>query len=99
MKTKKLPKRLQKYFWEIEPKEIRLDEDADYIIKRLVDYGKTQDIEWMLLNFGKNRLKQVLKKYRGISRKSAFFWSNILQISPSEVKCLQTPYHRIPFGV
>ena len=94
-----IPKRLHKYFWEIEPKELSLDEDADYITARLLDYGKTQDINWLLQKFGKNKIKTVLKKYRGISRKSAFFWSNLLAISPQEVKCLQTPYHRIPFGV
>lgn len=94
-----IPKRLYRYFWEINPEELNLVEDADYIVARLLDYGKTQDIEWLLNRFGKDRIKIVLKKYRGISRKSAFFWSNILKIKPSEVKCLQTPYHQIPFGV
>ncbi|OIP04133.1 hypothetical protein AUK18_00575 [Candidatus Beckwithbacteria bacterium CG2_30_44_31] len=94
-----IPKHLHKYFWEINPRELSLSEDADYIVARLLDYGKTQDIEWLLERFGKDRIKTVLKKYRGISRKSAYFWSNILQINPREVKCLQTLYHRIPFGV
>ncbi len=94
-----IPSRLHCYFWEIDPKELRPSEDADYIIKRLVDYGKTQDIVWMLDKFGKEGIKRVLKKYRGISRKSAYFWANLLELNPKEVKCLQTPYHRIPFGV
>ena len=94
-----IPNRLHRYFWEIEPKELSLVDDADYIIKRLLDYGKTQDIDWLLDNFGAEGIKRVLRKYRGISRKSAWFWSNILELNPKEVKCLQTPYHRIPFGV
>lgn len=94
-----IPKRLHRYFWEINPGELRLDEDADYITARLLDYGKTQDIDWLLQKFGQNQIKTVLKKYRGISRKAAFFWANLLAINPKEIKCLQTPYHRIPFGV
>ena len=94
-----IPKRLHKYFWEINPRELKINEDADYIVSRLLDWGKTQDIEWLLDKFGPDKIKAVLKKYRGISRKSAYFWANILAIKLNEVKCLQTPYHQIPFGV
>lgn len=94
-----IPKRLHRYFWEIDPRELDQAKDADYITSRLLDYGKTQDIDWLVQTIGKNKIKQVLKKYRGISRKSAWFWANLLAINPKEIQCLQTRYHRIPFGV
>ena len=54
-----IPKHLHKYFWETNPRELSLSEDADYIVARLLDYGKTQDIEWLLERFGKDRIKTV----------------------------------------
>ncbi|MBU1085859.1 MAG: hypothetical protein ABIJ43_00930 [Candidatus Beckwithbacteria bacterium] len=96
---KKLPKKLYSYFWEVDSGEIRLEKDRDYIVKRLIDYGKTSDIKWLMKTYGPNSIKYILTKYRGIFRRTAMLWANVLDINPAEIKCLQTPYHRIPFGV
>ena len=42
--------------------------------------------------------RQVLRKYRDFSRKTALFWASILNLKSSEVKCLQIPYRQIPYG-
>ncbi|MEA3354990.1 MAG: hypothetical protein U9Q63_00685 [Patescibacteria group bacterium] len=96
---KKLPRKFYPYFWEVDPENIQLSKDKHYVIKRLIDCGDTADISWMLKTYGVKSLKNILLKYRGISRKTAVFWSNILNIKQAEVKCLKTPYHRIRFGV
>ncbi len=96
---KKLPARFAKYFWDVDLKQLDAREDADFLIKRVLEKGDTQDIFWLKKEFGLDKISQVLKKYRDFSRKTGIFWASLLNLKQSEVKCLQTPYRRIPYGV
>lgn len=97
MKT--LPKQFYKYFWDTQPENIDARQSSHYVITRLMDYGNTEAARWMWGEYGQEIIKEVLLQRRGISRPSANYWANKVQISPQEVKCLQVPYRAIPFGV
>ena len=96
---KQLPKSLWKYFWEVKPEEVDVEERPDYVIHRIMDYGDTEAVRWMKMTYGQVQMQEVLRSRRGISRPSAYYWATILGLNTEEVKCLQTPYRRIPYGV
>lgn len=99
MKAKKLPKRLQKYFWDVDLNQLNMIDDADFVLKRVLEHGETQDIFWLKQNYSQEKFRHVLKTYRDFSRKTGLFWSSLLNLNPSEVKCLQIPYRQTPYGV
>ena len=98
MFRKKLPRRMYKYFWEVEPKIIDIRKKSLYVIERVLDWGNTKDIKWLMEFYGRDLLEEVVRKRRGLSRKSAVFWAEVLEVNKQEVACLQKPYLGKPFG-
>jgi hypothetical protein len=96
---KQLPISLWRFFWDTDASKIDAEKNAHYVIARLMDYGHTKDIVWMKGEYGEQMIKDVLRNNRGISAKSANYWSKILGLSEKEVPCLNKPYQRIPYGV
>ena len=89
---------MYQYFWDVEPDKIDLDKNTAYVIERVMDWGKTEDIRWLVKWCGREKLKQAVQNRRGLSRKSAVFWAHVLKINQAEVACLQKPYQRQRFG-
>ena len=85
----KLPGHLSKYFWEVEFESLDLDTRRAYILKRILEYGDEEAVSWMLQNFDRSEIRDVLRRFRGISRKSANFWAIVLDIPEDEVECLK----------
>lgn len=99
MKTKILPQNLKKYFWDVNLDQLDVVNDADFILKRVLEHGETQDIFWLKKNYSQEKFRHVFKTYRDFSRKTGLFWSALLNLNPDEVKCLQIPYRQTPYGV
>lgn len=89
---KKLPSFLKQYFWDVNFKEINIEQNAQYIIHRLLDRGNDRAIKWMCKTYDKNLIKEVVEKRRGFSPKTANFWADLLKLNKIEVVCLQKPY-------
>jgi len=96
---KRLPKELWKYFWDVRASELDIEKWPKHVIPRLMDYGDTSAVRWMKDEYGEDLLIDTLRTIRGISRPSAYYWSKLLGVNKEEVKCLQTPYRQIPYGV
>ncbi|MFH1452553.1 MAG: hypothetical protein ABIH00_01070 [Armatimonadota bacterium] len=88
---KKLPDFLKKYFWEVEFDKIELQKSRVYILRRLLEYGDEEAVNWMWENFELSEIKNAVSNFRGYSKKSANFWSIILNIPREEVLCLKKP--------
>lgn len=97
--TNKLPHKFYEYFWDVNPLTVDPSKNSEFVTKRILEHGKTEDIKWIKDNYGTNIIKEVLLKYRDLSRKTGLFWSHLLMIPEDKIKCLQTPYRQIPFGV
>lgn len=85
----KLPDFLKKYFWDVEFKNIDLEKRKVFVLKRILEYGDEQAVSWMLQNFKRSEIKNVLCNFRGFSQKSANFWALLLNIPKEEVICLK----------
>lgn len=88
----KLPKFLEEYFWDVDFKKIDKEQNASYIIHRLLDKGDDRAIGWMFKTYDKNLIKEVVTTRRGFSPKTANFWADLLDIDKRKVVCLQKPY-------
>jgi len=85
---KKIPKFLQKYFWEIKPNDLDIKESRIYVLRRILEYGDEKAVIWLWKNFKKPEIKNVLTNYRGLSRKSANYWAIVLDLPKKKVRCL-----------
>lgn len=91
----KPPSFLKKYFWEIDFEKLDAEEKGRYVIARLLERGDEEALRWMFQTYPKSIVKDVLKKTRALSPKSANYWALVLGIPQMEVLCLQKPFLEI----
>ncbi len=88
----KILEKIKRLFWDVNKEDVGLKAHHAYIIRRILDYGEIEDIKWMLSTYSKEEIVKVIKKSRGLSRKSAYFWSAYFGIPQKEIACLIRPY-------
>ena len=87
-----IPERIKRLFWDADKDDVDMKKHRPYVIRRIMDYGNIEDVKWMLETYSSEEIIAVLKKSRGLSRKSAHFWSTYFEIAKEEVECLKMPY-------
>lgn len=98
-KSEKLPEFLREYFWDVKFEELEVEKNPRFILKRIIDRGDTKALNWALSIFRLNDIRDIILTSRDLSRKTASFWTLILNLDPNKVPCLIKPYSRIPFGL
>ena len=93
---KKLPGFLKKYFWDTDFTRIDPERSRIYIIRRIMEYGDQKAVAWMRKNYPKAEMRDVLLRFRGLSRKSARFWGLILDIQEEDILCLKRRSNGMP---
>lgn len=88
----KLPKKLQKLFWDVNFLDLDEDLDKNCIISRLLDKGDIEELQWLFRTYSEDKVIKVLKSSRNISNRSAIFWAQLLDVDQKEVKCLQISF-------
>lgn len=83
---------LQPLFWDTNPNRLDLEADAFYIIERLLEWGNEDAIHWLLGQYRTEKIKEVVRLSRQLSRKTATYWSFILHIPIEECRCLNSAY-------
>ena len=87
-----IPERMKRLFWDVHEESVDIKLHRSYIIKRIMDHGDMEDVKWMLETFSSDKIIEVVRKSRGLSRKSAYFWSAYFRIPKEEIECLKMPY-------
>ena len=87
----RLPNFLKKYFWDVEFKNIDLDKRRVFVLKRIMELGDEKTVLWMLQNFTRSEIMNVLFNFRGLSQKSANFWTLLFDVPKEKVICLKKP--------
>ena len=95
----KLPEFLRPYFWDVDFEKLDQLTAANFILKRIIDRGGTRAWKWAQERYSLEQIKEMVTHTRDISRKSARFWSMILNLDPRKVPCLYKPYSQMPFAV
>lgn len=94
-----LPLSFKEHFWDVDFAKLDKNRNSAFIIKRILDRGNTDDINWLISEYDEEQIKNVLKSSRDLSRKTASFWANIFDIDSQEMLCLKKPYSPIHFGL
>jgi hypothetical protein len=68
-----------------------VQKNARFILKRVLDRGDTNALKWIQAHYTLKEIQDVIMTSRDISRKTATFWTNILNVDPNHVVCLQKP--------
>jgi hypothetical protein len=73
-------------FWDVDIKKLDIQKNKDFIISRVLEHGILKDIHELKKEYSSEEIKKVVKNNKNISRKTATFWANILNIPLKEVK-------------
>lgn len=90
----KLPSFLKKYFWDVEFSKLDFRKDLGYIAARILEYGDARAVKWLFRVFPKGKIKEVIRKSRQFSPKSANFWSLFFNIKQNQIECLKKSYQK-----
>jgi len=90
----KLPKFLKKYFWEVDFNRLDFKKRIEYVTLRLLEYGDIDALRWLFRNIPEKKIKEVIKRRRGLSPRSLYFWSSFFNINPEKILCLKRSYQK-----
>ena len=67
-------------FWDVNPKNIDTKKHARYIIERVLEFGKSNEVAWVFKQYSKDYIKKIINLPRvQISAKSKALWTLILK--------------------
>ncbi len=73
-----IDKRVQKYFWDIDPNTLDFKRHKRYIIERILEMGDETAVRWLRSTFSDEDIRDVVKRTRGLSKKSLRFWQAVI---------------------
>ncbi len=94
----KIPKEWHKYFWEVDSADVDLDEDAPYVIGRVLEYGNFEAVRKLRRHYGDSRLKEFLlsTNSRVLGKPTMRYWQVILNLSPEECEQISSIRNKNP---
>lgn len=69
----------QSLFWDVDPKDIDVKKNAQYIIERVADFGNDKEARWVLNFYNKNLLRKIIKNSRCLRPRTKTLWMLILK--------------------
>jgi hypothetical protein len=87
-----MPDFIKRLFWDVDADTVNPVLHRAFIIRRIIDFGNPQDVQWMKQTYFPQEIQEVIKKSRGISRKSGHYWAAYYGIPEEEIECLKTLY-------
>ncbi len=69
----------QSLFWDVNPEKIDLKENAPYVIERIMDFGRDDEVRWLWNFYDKELMRKVLGKSRSLRPETKALWTLLLQ--------------------
>lgn len=88
MGINQLPSFLKKYFWDVDFRKLDYKKYPNFVIGRILEYGKPKSLHWMMANFSIGEIKKSIITSRELNPRSANFWADYFGLDKKEVKCL-----------
>lgn len=76
VRPRRLPRSMQRLFWDTDPRRLNLDSQADYIIARVLEKGDLDDWNWLRWTYGEERIASTLDRKPKISPATIHLWRN-----------------------
>ena len=77
----KPPRAQQWLFWDVNAEELDVKRDRDYILARVLEFGRLTDVKWVLSRYGMSGVHEFLRD-RGhpeLSPRTLAFWRVVLK--------------------
>jgi hypothetical protein len=74
-----MEKGLERFFWDVDPSSLDLQQNKTYIIERLLELGDEKAIRWLFMKYPRAEIVEVIGSSRSISPKSRSYWRLILE--------------------
>lgn len=69
----------QSLFWDTDPSKIDLKANAVYVMERVMDFGRDDEVRWLWNNYNKEQLMNVVRNSRTLRPETKTLWKLILQ--------------------
>jgi rhamnogalacturonan endolyase len=89
-----LPSFLRPCFWEVDASRLGLEGHEAYCIERILEFGDDRAIRWLKRTFPPEKIAEVVRESRAISRNTASLWGLYLEIPKEEIACFSR--HSLP---
>lgn len=76
------------FFWDVDVMSLDIVKNKRFVIERLLQFGRPEQIKWMLAHYSDSEIIEVVKSSRTIDKKTANYWALHYHILPKEVLCL-----------
>jgi squalene cyclase len=72
----RLPESLRWLFWEADFDELEAETDADYVLARVLEFGRLADLRWVIRHYGYLRIHEFLRDvgHPELSPRTIAFW-------------------------
>jgi hypothetical protein len=83
-----LPVFSSKYFWDVNPFALDVQQHKTFIIERLLEYGDLDSLVWVNETYPKKDIQDVVMHSKRMSPKTANFFSLYYAIPKGNVVCM-----------
>ena len=66
-------------FWDTNPKWIDLEKNAQYVIERVLDFGRDDEVRWLWNHYDKALMKKIVEKSRSLRPETKALWTLLLK--------------------
>ena len=69
----------QSLFWDTNPKKIDTEKNAPYIIERILDFGRDEEVRWLRKFYDPSVIKKVVENPRRLMPRTKSLWMLLLK--------------------
>jgi hypothetical protein len=84
-KSATIPDHVLRLFWDADRSGIDAERHARYIICRILDFGDSPEVRWMLDTYGEEVVKQVVASDPPLHPKTANYWRKRFGLAPEDM--------------
>lgn len=85
-----IPDKFKHFFWDVDIKNLNINDHQIYIIERLLNEGDHQTLKWLFQIFSLEQIKNAVMQSRGLTLKTALCWQNYFELKGEEMRCFGT---------
>ncbi len=80
-----IPEHVLRLFWDADKSDIDTGKHSRYIICRVLDFGDTPEVRWLLDTYGEEAVRRVVASNPPLHPKTANYWRKRLGLAAEDV--------------
>jgi hypothetical protein len=75
----KLPESFSGWFWDCDFSKLNPKKYKYYVIERLLEKGRMEQVKWVFDNYGRDEVKKIIEEPINLDKESVYFWKMYFQ--------------------